>query len=171
MVMVIVIVMLLTTSISKTLMDWKGQTVAGCMQFSLLITRMQEPNATTSLTWLYSFQPVQRLSRDCLYSLTLSLHVPREYMFLWWANMNLDWLSESLLLVMYCFAGELHTLFQESCVVLSLAILSKWCSGEVSWSRHQNHPGHLTYFIVYHMFSASELSSSFCMTLCVSTDL
>lgn len=51
--------------------------------------------------------------------------------------------------------------FSKICIVLSLAILSTWCSGEP----HLNHPVRLTYLIVYPVFPDSELPSIFCVIL------
>lgn len=48
--------------------------------------------------------------------------------------------------------------FSKICIVLSLAILSAWCSGEL----HLNHLVRLTYLIVYPVFPDSELPSIFC---------
>lgn len=47
--------------------------------------------------------------------------------------------------------------FSKICIVLSLVILSTWCSGEL----HLSHPVHLNYLIVYPMFPDSELPSIF----------
>lgn len=48
--------------------------------------------------------------------------------------------------------------FSKICNVLSLAILSAWCSGEL----HLNHLVCLTYLIFYPVFPDSELPSIFC---------
>lgn len=79
-----------------------------------------------------------------------------EHLFTWLSDVNLDPLSESLLVKMYLFAGEVHTFPR---FVLSFAILSTWCSGEL----YLNHPGRLTYLNVYRMFPDSELPSVFCV--------